>query len=105
VAQEGKSNVRPGRGRFHVTADNRLFVFFYVSGRDAGGQPVSENRLLEIRADGTPSAAVRVPLAKPFSHFFSATVRAGSPPSSTLELLGNQEGASHTISFARIRLE
>jgi len=105
MAEEGGAGVQPGRGRFHVTADNRLFVFFYVSGSSAGGQPVSENRLLEIRADGTASPAVRVPLAKPFGSFYTATIRAGSPPSSTLELLGNQQGTSHTISFARIRLE
>jgi hypothetical protein len=61
--------------------------------------------LLEIRADGTASPAVRVPLAKPFSSFYTATIRAGSPPLSTLELLGNQQGTIHTISFARIRLE
>jgi len=105
VGEEGKSNERPGRGRFHVTPDNRLFVFFYVSGTNASGQSISENRLLEIRSDGTVSQAVRVPLAKPFSEFVTATVRAGSAPSWTLELLGNQQGARNTISFARIRVQ
>ncbi len=32
AAEEGKSNEQPGRGRFQVTPDNRLFVFFYVQG-------------------------------------------------------------------------
>ncbi len=104
VAEEGKSNEHPGRGRFHITLENRLFVFFYVHGSDAGGRPVAENRLLEILPDGSISRAVRVPLDKPFTDFFTATVRAGSPPSNTLELLGIRQGSSRTISFARIRL-
>ncbi len=104
VAEEGKSRERPGRGRFHVTADNRLFVFFYVSGAASNGQSISENRLLEIRADGTIGEAVRVPFQKTFSDFLTATVRAGSPPSSTLELLGTRQGTRNTISFARIRI-
>ena len=105
VAEEGKSNERPGRGRFQVTPDQRLFVFFYVSGSDARGQPVSENRLLEIRPDGSARNSVAVPLKRPFTDFFTATVRAGSPPAKTLELLGTRQGANATISFARIRID
>lgn len=105
IAEEGKSNEQPGRGRFHVTPDGRLFVFFYVSGSDAEGQSVSENRLLEIRSDGSVGPAVRVPLQKPFGSFYTATVRAGSPPSQTLELLGTRQGGGNTISYARIRID
>ena len=105
AAEEGKSNERPGRGRFHVTPDHRLFVFFYVSGSDAGGKSVSENRLLEIGPDASVGPAVRVPLQKPFTEFFTATGRAGSPPSRTLELLGTRQGSGNTISYARIRID
>jgi hypothetical protein len=104
-AEESRSNERPGRGRFHVTPDNRLLVFFYVSGSDANGRAISENRLLEIGSDGPIGPAVRVPLKRPFTEFFTATVRAGSPPSSRLELLGTQQGSDHTISYARIRID
>jgi hypothetical protein len=31
-------------------------------------------------------------------------VRGGSPPSKTLELLGQREGAALTMSYARVRL-
>lgn len=103
VANEGKSNERPGQARFHVTPENRLFVFFYVSGSDASARSISENRLLEIHSDGTVSPAVRVPLKKPFTQFFTTTVRAGSPTSDTLEVLGTQQGAGTTISYARIK--
>lgn len=105
TAEEGKSNERPGRGRFHVTADNRLFVFFYVNGTGANGKRVSENRLLEILPSGMVGKSGRVPLKKPFTNFFTATTRAGTLPSNTLELLGIQEGARATISYARIKLD
>jgi hypothetical protein len=100
-----KSNERPGRGRFQITPDNRLFVFFFVSGSNAAGKSVSENRLLEILPDGSVGNAVTVPRKKPFTDFFTATVRAGSPPSRTLELLGTPQGSNSTISFARIRID
>jgi hypothetical protein len=105
TAEEGKSNERPGRGRFQITSDNRLFVFFYVSGSNASGKGISENRLLEILPDGSVGSAVTVPLKKPFTDFFTATVRAGSPPSKTLELLGTRQGSNATISYARIRID
>jgi len=105
AAEEGKSNERPGRGRFQITPDNRLFVFFYVSGSNSAGKSISENRLLEILPDGSASNSVPVPLKKPFTDFFTATIRAGSPPSKTLELLGTRQGSNTTISFARIRIE
>jgi hypothetical protein len=104
LAEEGKANERPGRARFHVTPDNRLFVFYYVSGSNANGQPVSENRLQEILPDGSVSEPVRVPLKEPFVDFMTATVRAGSPPSKALDVLGVRRGSGTTISFARIRI-
>jgi hypothetical protein len=94
----------PGNGRFQITPDNRLFVIYYVSGSDAAGQPVNEDRLLEIASDGTPGPAVRVPLAHPFTSFFTATPRAGSQPSDVLDLLGECAGVPRTIRYARIRL-
>lgn len=104
LAEEGGARELPGRGRFHATPDNRLFVFYYVSGRDAAGQAVSENRLLEVRPDGSPTAPARIPFQRPFGDFFTATPRAGSPPSGTLDLLGPRVGAPNTISYGRVRL-
>jgi hypothetical protein len=99
LAEEGGSGQVPGQGRFQVTADGRLFVVFYL-----GGPGVSENRVLELQRDGTSGEAVRVPLKQPFTEFFSATPRAGSPLSSTVELLGHRAGSPLTVSYARIRL-
>ncbi len=96
--------------RFHVTPDGRRFVVYYVS--DCAG--LSENRILEIRADGTPSAPVTLPLEHPLTQFFTATPRAGCAPSRTLDLLGHRrsgwrpaEGTGGrewdgTMSYARV---
>ena len=67
------------------------------------GKSVSENRLFEMLADGTAGEPVSVPLEQPFTSFFTATVRGGSPPSDTLDLLGVRAGGGNAISYARIR--
>jgi hypothetical protein len=103
-AREGGPNEIPGTARFHVTPDNRLWVIGYVSGTDKSGSAVSENRLMPMDTNGNVGPSLRVPLRKPFTSFFTATLRAGSAPSDWLELLGHQAGQSQTISYARIRL-
>jgi hypothetical protein len=104
LAEEGKPGEIGGTPRFQVTSDNRLFVIYYASGKGADGKAVSENRLIEIHADGEVSAAVALPFKKPFTAYFTATVRGGSPPSRAVELLGQREGAPLTLSYGRVRL-
>jgi hypothetical protein len=104
LVQAGEGGEIPAAARFQVTPENRLFVFYYVHGSGAAGHRVSENRLLEVYQDGTSSPEVRVPLARPFTRYFTTTVRAGSPPSRTLEVLGHRTGQPLTMSYARIRL-
>jgi hypothetical protein len=48
---------------------------------------------------------VKVPLKHPMSDYFTATVRAGSPASWLLEILGHRAGKPTTISYARVRLD
>jgi hypothetical protein len=103
-AAEGQRCVVPNRGRFHVMPDGRLLALYYVQGRDAAGNAVSENRVMELRPDGTSGPEVRVPLKQPLQEYFTATVRAGSRPSTILDVLGIRTGASNTVSYARIRL-
>jgi hypothetical protein len=98
--------------RFHVTPDGRLFVIYYVS----DGEALSENRMLEILPDGTPSVPTTLPLKHPLPQFFTATPRAGCAPSWTLDLLGHRRGgwrpAADTggrewegaISYAQVKL-
>jgi hypothetical protein len=88
-----------------VTADGRLFVFYYVGGKNADGQPVSEDRLLEVLPDGTQTKPQRIALDKPFTSFFTATWRAGCAPSDVLDIYGTRVGGGNTLSYARIRIK
>ncbi|MBN2507569.1 MAG: hypothetical protein JXQ71_12830 [Verrucomicrobia bacterium] len=103
-AEEGGAREIPGRARFHVTLDHRLYVICHVNGRNAAGQAISENRLMEIQAGGRIGPDVRVPLRRPFTEFFTATVRGGSPPSEVLHLMGIQADLPLAIRYARIRV-
>jgi len=104
LAEEGKPADVPSAPRFQVTPDNRLFLVFCVHGTDAAGKGYSENRVMEILSSGKTGPSIRIPLQKPFVSYFTTTVRAGSPPSYTLEMLGQREGSASTISYARVKL-
>jgi hypothetical protein len=101
---EGASSEIPGVGRFHATDDGRLFVFYYCGGKDAAGNPVSENRLMEILPNGKHGQPVKVPLEHPFTGFMTATERGGSPASKKLEVLGEGPDKPLTMRYACIRL-
>jgi hypothetical protein len=103
-AEEGRSFEVPSAPRFQVTPDNRLFLMFYVNGKSLEGKSVSENRLLEILAGGEMTAPVRVPFKRPFVSYFTATPRAGSPPSNSIEVMGQCAGSSRIMSYARVKL-
>jgi len=103
LAEEGKSREIPRLPRFQVTPENRLFVFYYISGADATGKPVSQNRIMELHRDGSNSPPMRVPLRYPMNNYFTATVRGGSLPSEVLDLLGTRAG-DRSINYARVRL-
>ena len=99
MLSEESDELLPGRGRFQVTPENRLFVFYRVYGRDS---EFTENRVVEILKDYRLSAPVKVDLKRPFSSFFTATVRGGSEPSNIIDVLG--EDGQHEMRYARIRI-
>jgi hypothetical protein len=103
LAEDGGSKEIPGPARFQVTPDNRLLVIYNVRGTDTMGQPVAENRLLELAPDGSPGQPVVIPLKQPFTSFFTATVRAGSKPSAVLDILGTTD-EKNTIHYSRVNL-
>jgi hypothetical protein len=108
VLAEGGEQVgglQPGQGRFHITPDGSLHVFYFVQGQDEGGDSVAENRVTRRQDDGGWSSHQTVALSRPFVQFFTATPRGGSPPNSALDLLGVRSGVSQTISYARVRFE
>jgi len=100
---EGAGTEIPNWARLHATPDGRLFVLYHCGGKDADGKALNENRLMELRPDGTQSPPVTVPLKRPFGNFMTATERGGSPPSTTLDILGTCTGKPE-ICYARIRL-
>jgi hypothetical protein len=102
--EEGQFGPVPHLPRFHVTPENRLFVFFYVNGTDANGRHLSENWLAEIDKDDSLRPPVRIPLVKPLSHYMTATVRAGSRPSRDLDLVGTSPEDPTVIRYARVRI-
>ncbi|MBM3999694.1 MAG: hypothetical protein FJ297_09185 [Planctomycetes bacterium] len=101
---EGAPGVQGSAAKFQPTPDGRLFVAYYAAGSDAGGAGVSENRVVEITRDGAILGPARIPLANPFASFFTATPRAGSPPSYWLDMMGERPGKPQSIGYARIRL-
>jgi hypothetical protein len=101
---EDTPGVSGSAGRFCVTPSGRLFVAHLASGTEPSGRRVFENRVVEISPDGALGTAAPIRLEKPFTTFFTTTVRAGSPPSNHLEMLGLRDGAPNTLSYARVRL-
>ncbi len=101
---EDQGGIAGSGGRFQVTPEGRLFVIYYASGTGSDGKGVSENRVQELLSDGTVTSPAAVGLRQPFTQYFTATVRGGSPPSRTVEMLGQQAGAGSKISYARVKL-
>jgi hypothetical protein len=99
---EGESGVIPGYARFHIAKDNRLFVVYYCSGIDENGTQISENRLFQITPDEN-NKAIKIPFEKPFSMFFTANERGGTPPSDTIDLYGPGNGTE--LRYAKIKIQ
>ena len=103
-SREEQPGIIGSAARFQFTPERRLFVSYYASGIDRDGKAVHENRVREVLPDATFTSPARLPLGKPFTQYFTATVRGGSPPSRFLDMLGIKEGAPLTMSYARVRL-
>ncbi len=78
-------------------------MLYYAAGPGPDGESVSENRVQDILLEGRVGKALRLPLEKLFTSYFTTTVRGGSPASNTLELLGQRAGAAYKTSYARVR--
>lgn len=95
----------PGFAHFQATPSGRLFVFYFIQGTGPDGRYFAENRLMELYPDGTGGPQVAVPLQTPLSSFFTASERAGCPPSRCIEVLGQPAGGANEIHYVRIELE
>lgn len=92
---EGSGGDMPLSARLHATADGRLFVL--CAGEQTG------NSVMEILPDGSQGESAPLDLAKPLANFMTATVRGGSPPSDTLDVMG-QDPDGPAIRYVRVRL-
>jgi hypothetical protein len=92
---EGKGGPIPGRSRFHVSPEGRLWIFHHFE--ESGPQ----NALVEVGPEETLCASLPVSLRIPLVSFFTNSVRAGCAPSSTLDILGQSGNA---MRYARIAL-
>lgn len=101
---EGTPGIAGSAGRFHVTPDNRLFVVHLASGTDKNGDRVFENRIVEVMPDRKFGVPIAISFKKPFTSYFTTTVRAGSPQSWTLEMFGGQADTPRTLTYARVSL-
>jgi len=92
---EGKSDEFPGYARFHVSAENKLYVLYYCSRK-------GQNKIMEITENGH-NEPVLIPLQRPFGMFFTSIERGGSKPSDIIDIYG--PGENTIIRYARIRFE
>lgn len=102
---EGVGPVRPIWGQFHVTPDERLFVYYSQSCSGAGCEhPGTTNWLVEVTKTGH-GAPVKLEVAHPLEMLFmTAKPNGGSPPSNTLEVVGRPAGMPLTINYLRVKL-
>lgn len=73
--------------RFQSAPGGRLFAFWYAREWSAGSRKYV-HQIAEIRKGGILATPQRVPLSQVLYDFYSANTRAGSPESSTLNLVG-----------------
>lgn len=99
---EGQPGLVCSAARFHVLPGHRLLVFCYVAGTEPSGKSVAENRLFEVLPDGSAGQSVQVAMRYALAAFFTATPRAGSAPSYTLDLLGTTPSHPQIMRYARL---
>ena len=97
------SPLLPGRGRFHVSNKNRLFILYHVYSNDQEKRYPGENRIIEVKEDYFMSHPETLNLQKPLSSFYTASVRSGTSPSNIIDVLGDD--GTNTMRYVRIRIE
>ena len=98
----GGEDEAPGKcdgARLHRTADGRILVVYHLDADATGASP--EMRIAQIGPNGSLSQETTLSIEQPLSHFFTNTVRGGSPPSDTIHLLG---GVENRVRYVRVDL-
>ncbi len=102
VGGEGRPET-PQYARLHATADGALHAIISVAVPPDRAPARLENRVVRLSPGPATPPITRLDLAAPFTTFFTATNRGGSPRSDVLDLFGRDAG-SNDLRYARIRL-
>jgi hypothetical protein len=102
---EGIGPCKPVWGRFHATADGRLYVFYAEQCGKGAEKPGLWNRIIELKPGGGHSQPATVPLKQPLTMLFmTAAACGGTPPSDVIEVVGRGLPNPLAIRYARTRL-
>ena len=104
---ENEDYLRPNLARFHVLEDGSLLVLgSFGRNLSSSDLPPLVYRMAVIPSDGGDLDWVDVPFAHPMSStFLTNTVRGGSAPSSTIDLVCMSAEKGNTLGYARVRVE
>lgn len=95
--------ITPSFGRFHVTADEGLYVIVSGTGGKANAR-TRGNFVGLITADSAGVEFTRIALDHPFGTFFTNTIRGGSAPSDIIDMFGIADD-NPNLRYARVRLQ
>ncbi|MHC4741436.1 MAG: hypothetical protein ACYS8Z_05970 [Planctomycetota bacterium] len=98
----GSTGMAPSFGRFHVGADESLYVIVSGTGGKAGSR-ASGNFVGRIAGGSAKPEFTRIALEHPFGTFFTNTMRGGSAPSDIVDIFGIADD-NPNLRYARIRL-
>ena len=98
----GSESIEPSFGRFHISADEGLYVIVSGTGRKGNARAFG-NYVGRIVPGSAEMKFVRIGLEHPFRNFFTNTVRGGSLPSDVIDLFGIAED-NPNLRYARIRV-
>lgn len=96
VLHTGAEGCEAGWARFHTAADGTVYAVLHVTGPEAG------NKIMQVWPEIENPPLIPLPAAQPLTSFFLASVRLGSRPSDTIDILGP---VGNTMRYIRAVLE
>ncbi len=96
VLHAGVEGCEAGWARFHTAADGTVYAVLHVTGPEAG------NKLMQVWPEIENPPLIPLPAAQPLTSFFLSSVRLGSRPSDTIDILGP---VGNTMRYIRAVLE
>jgi len=98
---DAPDRLEPTWGRLHQLQDGRLIAIISVDESDGRAM-----RILELDQNGRPDGSIEIPLQQPMGAvFFTNTIRGGSMPSNTIDLLEMTWGKDHhEIRYAEVEI-